>query len=76
MCDVMNRMITWNPMWQQKLIYSIIDWVMKNPVHAWIALGVGIAVIAGIIAGIVILVRRIPDEPGDKYKDDSGSTGK
>ena len=64
---MMNRMITWNPMWQQKLIYSIIDWIMKDPVHAWIALGVSIAV----IAGIVILVRHI-----DKYEDDSGSTGK
>lgn len=69
---MMNRMITWNPMWQQKLIYSIIDWIMKDPVHAWIALGISIAV----IAGTVILVRRIPDEPGDKYKDDSDSTGK
>lgn len=47
---MMNRMITWNP---------IIDWIMKDPVHAWIALGVSIAV----IAGIVILVRHIPDEP-------------
>lgn len=69
---MMNRMITWNPMWQQKFIRSIIDWVMKDPVHAWIALGVSIAV----IAGIVILVRHIPDEPGDEYEDDSGSTGK
>lgn len=69
---MMNRMIMWNPMWQQKLIYSIIDWIMKDPVHAWIALGVSIAV----IAGIVILVRHIPDEPGDKYENDSGSTGK
>lgn len=67
---MMNRIITWNPMWQQKL--SIIDWIMKDPVHAWIAFGVSIAV----IAGIVILVRHIPDEPGDKYEDDSGSTGK
>lgn len=69
---MMNRMITWNPMWQQKLIYSVIDWIMKDPAHAWIALGVSIAV----IAGIVILVRHIPDELGDKYEDDSGSTGK
>lgn len=69
---MMNRMITWNPMWQQKFIHSIMDWATKNPVHAGIALGASIAV----IAGIVILVRRIPDEPGDKYKDDSDSTGK
>lgn len=69
---MMNRMITWNPMWQQKFIYFMIDWITKNPVHAWIALGASIAV----IAGTIILVRRISDEPGDKYKDDSGSTGK
>lgn len=86
MNGVINDMIAWYPIWQweqnaiwqRRLVRFIVDLVEENPAYAWIALGVSLAVVVGVVAavGIVAFARRIPPKPADVREDDSGSIGK
>lgn len=82
----MNDMIAWYPIWQweqnaiwqRRLVRFIVDSVEENPAYAWIALGMSLAVVVGVVAvmGIVVFAKRIPPKLADVREDGSGSTGK
>lgn len=86
MSGVMDDMIVWYPIWQweqnaiwqRRLVRFIVDLVEENPAYVWIALGVGIATVVGVVAavGIAVFAGRIPPKPANGHDDDSGSIGK
>ena len=58
--------------WQKDMVKWAVTWAMESPWHTAVAIGLGVV----LVVGSVLVLMRIPDEPGDLYDDASGSTGK
>lgn len=58
--------------WQKDMVKWAVTWAVESPWHTAVAIGLGVV----LVVGSVLVLMRIPDEPGDLYDDASGSTGK
>ena len=58
--------------WQKDMVKWAVTWAVESLWHTAVAIGLG----AVLVVGSVLVLMRIPDEPGDLYDDASGSTGK